>query len=79
VRFVGLKTISKNHEFSLSQLRKFIKFGLPHYKVKGKILVDSEEFENWFSNNFKVEHIKSSKDIESIVSKIVAEYRGDSP
>lgn len=79
MRFVSLKTLSKKHDISVSQIRKFIKLGLSHYRVRGKILVDPDEFEKWFSNNFKVGSTESLKDIESIVSKIVAEYRGDSP
>jgi len=79
VRFVSLKTLSKKHDISVSQLRRFIKLGLSHYRVKGKILVDPDEFEKWFSNEFKVVNEKPIKKIEDIVSNIISEYRSDSP
>ena len=78
MRFVSLK-MSTKHDISVSQLRKFIKLGLSHYRVRGKILVDPDEFEQWFSNEFKVEKEKPIKKIEGIVSKIISEYRSDSP
>jgi hypothetical protein len=49
-----LKTLSKDKFVSVSTIRQFIKLGLPHYRMRGKILVDSEEYDQWFRQRFRV-------------------------
>ncbi len=64
------ETLSKLNSISVSKLRQLIKQGLPHYKVKRKILVDPDEFYLWFEQEFKV---KNSTLNDNQVDKIVEE------
>ena len=48
MELVDLKTLSKDISISVFKLRKFAKTGMPHYRVGNKILVNPQEFEDWF-------------------------------
>ncbi len=73
-RFIDLKTLSKLNSISVSNLRQLIKQGLPHYKVKRKILVDPDEFYLWFEQKFKVKNsIPDDVRIDKIVEETLAE------
>jgi hypothetical protein len=71
MRFVSLKTLSKDHDLSISQLRKFLKQGMPYYRPQKKILVDPEEFERWFSARFRAKSHTTRDRLDAIVSKIL--------
>ena len=45
---VDLKVLAKSTSLSIFTCRKYVKMGMPHYRVGRKILVDQEEFEIWF-------------------------------
>ena len=73
--FIDLKTLSKLNSISVSKLRQLTKQGLPHYKVKRKILVDPEEFYLWFEQEFKVKNsIPHDNRIDKIVEETLAEF-----
>ena len=48
MKLVGLKELSERTPLSVFTFRKYIKKGMPHYRVGRKILVDLQEFEAWF-------------------------------
>jgi hypothetical protein len=53
MKFHDLKSLSKEYPFSVFTFRKFVKMGLPHYRVGRKILVNPEEFDYWLKR-FKI-------------------------
>ncbi len=48
MKLVNLKVLAKQTSLSVFTFRKYVKIGMPHYRVGRKILVDAEEFEAWF-------------------------------
>jgi hypothetical protein len=53
MKYQDLKSLSKEYPISVFTFRKFIKMGLPHYRIGRKILVNPEEFEYWLKR-FKI-------------------------
>jgi len=48
MKLVDLKVLAKQTSLSVFTFRKYVKIGMPHYRVGRKILVNPEEFEAWF-------------------------------
>jgi hypothetical protein len=48
MKLVDLKGLSERTPLSVFTFRKYVKIGMPHYRVGRKILVNPEEFEAWF-------------------------------
>ena len=53
-------------------IRDYLKTGMPHYKLKGKILVKRSEFDKWMEG-FKVNH---QEKIREIVNEVMADIGG---
>ena len=69
-RYFDLKGLSTYSSLCVSTLRDHIKVnGLPHYQVKGKILIKKSEFDLWFSK-FKVVRVQ---DPEKIANEVMRE------
>ena len=62
MKLVNLKELSERMPLSIFTFRKYIKKGMPHYRVGRKILVDIDEFEIWFQQ-FKCESHQAKDDI----------------
>jgi len=71
MQLVNLRTLSKQSSISVSKLRKFVKKGLPHYRLGRKILVDPEEFETWFKARFGANANPESGDLGQIIDVIL--------
>ncbi|MBC2710627.1 MAG: helix-turn-helix domain-containing protein [Desulfosarcina sp.] len=68
MKLVDLKTLSTSASLSVATLRNYIKMGMPHYRVRRKILIDLEEFNQWmqqFRNNANQE----SPDFRQVVDE----------
>ena len=50
MKLQDLKTLSKEKSISVFTFRKFVKMGLPHFRIGRKILVNPEEFDTWFES-----------------------------
>jgi len=48
MQLVDLKTLSDQISISVFTLRKYVKMGMPHYRVGRKILVEQTDFKAWF-------------------------------
>ena len=48
MKLVDLNKLSEQTSLSVFTCRKYVKKGMPHYRVGRKILVDLKEFEIWF-------------------------------
>lgn len=48
MELLDLKALSKQTSLSVFTFRKYVKTGMPHYRIGRKILIDPKEFETWF-------------------------------
>ena len=74
MNLINLKALGKELSLSVHTLRKFIKMGMPHYKVGNKFLVDSKEVEPWFARHFRHETNINNDDLGSILDDAIANY-----
>ena len=69
-KYFDLKGLSKYSSMGVSTLRDYLKDAaapMPHFKVKGKILVKQSEFDAWIESNFRVD----GSELETIVDGIM--------
>jgi hypothetical protein len=57
-QYFDLRTLSNYSCLAVPTLRDYMREGLPHFKLKGKILVKRSEFDGW------IEAFRIAKDIE---------------
>ena len=74
MKLQDLKSLSKECCISVFTFRKFVKIGMPHYRIGRKILVDSQEFEDWFEK-FKVVSNSRLSNIDELLENIVNEVK----
>jgi len=73
MKLQDLKTLSKEKSISVFTFRKFVKMGLPHFRLGRKILVNPEEFDNWFEMRFKVSSTSQSRNLDQLVQDTMVE------
>jgi hypothetical protein len=72
MKYLSLKKLAEEKSIPVSTIRSFIKTGLPHYRPGSKkILVNSDEFDQWFSYNFRVEAGPRSDDIDGLIDEVL--------
>jgi hypothetical protein len=71
---VDLKTLAVKTALSVFTLRKLIKKGMPHYRVERKILINPQEFEDWFQR-FKAGSIQVPDNIGNLVDKSIEKIK----
>jgi len=71
MNLIDLKTLGKEMSLSVHTLRKFIKMGMPHYRVGKKFLVSSKEVEPWFARHFRQETDNNPDDLDSILNDVL--------
>jgi len=67
-RLLDLKSLSKYSSLGVGTLRDYIRSGgLPHFKLKGKILVRLAEFNNW------VEYfmVGTKQELDALVNDVI--------
>ena len=72
MKYQDLKSLAKETSLSVYTMRKFIKMGLPHYRLDRKILVNPKEFDAWFKERFRVSKEPSDADIDRMVKDTLA-------
>ncbi|MFZ0451220.1 MAG: helix-turn-helix domain-containing protein [Desulfatiglandaceae bacterium] len=73
--YLDLPRLAEYSSLGLSTLRDHIRRGgLPAYKVKGKILIHRQEFDQWIQR-FRV---SKSQDLDSLVDEIIDDLKGKS-
>ena len=72
MKLKDLKTLGKEMSLSVHTLRKFIKLGMPHYRVGNKFLVDSNEVDPWFARHFRHETDNNTDDLGSILDDVLS-------
>ena len=67
-RFLDLKNLSAYSSLGIPTLREYLKSGgLPHFKLRGKILVRLSEFEQWLES-FRVDNKQT---LDSLVNNVM--------
>ena len=74
MNLVDLKTLSERTSLSVFTIRKFIKDGMPHYRVSRKILVDLQDFEKWFQE-FKCGSDVKHGDLDFLLDEALNKFR----
>jgi hypothetical protein len=62
MKYMDLKELSAAKKYSVGTLRRFLKKGMPHYRQGRKILVDPDEYDDWFRKNFRQVVVAPSHD-----------------
>jgi excisionase family DNA binding protein len=78
VEYLDTKTLSKKTSLSVFTLRKFAKMGMPHVRVGRKILVKTDDFEEWFENKHRVSSGVRMCKIDQILSEALSDLGLDS-
>jgi len=71
MKLKDLKSLSKEYSISVFALRKFVKSGLPHFRLGRKILVKPEEFEDWFMR-FRVDTSSHNCNLDEIIQDAIS-------
>ena len=79
MKYHDLKTLSKETSLSVFTLRKFVKMGLPHFRVGNKILVKSEDFSKWFETHHKGVCASEKPTLDTVLEKAFIEAGLNSP
>jgi hypothetical protein len=67
-RLLDLRSLSKHSSLGVPTLRDYLRSGgLPHFKLKGKILVRLSEFNDWLES-FRVD---SKQEINELVNDVI--------
>ena len=77
MQLIDLKSLSKEMSLSVYTLRKFIKRGMPHYRVGRKILVDYGEVKPWFAQHFRQDANSNNDVFDKILEKALAKIDGE--
>jgi hypothetical protein len=72
-RLLDLKGLSEYSSLGIPTLRDYLRSnGLPHYKLKGKILVRLAEFNNWLES-FRVD---TKPELNNLVDDVLKSLKG---
>jgi hypothetical protein len=73
VEYQDLKTLSKMTSISVFTLRKFVKMGMPHFRLGRKILIKPDDFREWFEGHCRASSVEPTSEIDRIVSEALKE------
>ena len=72
-QYFDLKGLNIYSSMGISTLRDYIRSGdLPHFKLKGKILIKRSEFDKWLEN-FRTAHAKQN--LNELVDEILTDFK----
>ena len=71
--YFDLKSLSEYSSLAIPTLRDYLKIGLPHFRLKGKILVRRSDFDTW------IEHyrVDANSELTNVVDEILGRLEGD--
>jgi excisionase family DNA binding protein len=71
-RYLDLRGLSRYSSLAVPTLRDYIRQGsLPHYRLRGKLLVRKSDFDAWIEQ-FKVDE---REDLDTLVEDVVASFK----
>jgi hypothetical protein len=72
-RLLDLKGLSEYSSLGIPTLRDYLRSnGLPHYKLKGKILVRLSEFEQWLESY----RVDTNPELSNLVDDVLKSLKG---
>ena len=72
-RLLDLKGLSEHSSLGVPTLRDYLRSGgLPHFKLKGKIIVRLSEFDQWLES-FRVD---TKQKLSNLVDDVLADLKG---
>lgn len=74
MKYQDLKSLSKETCLSVFKLREFIKMGLPHFRVGRKILVNPEEYDEWFKKHHRAVSKHENQDVDQIITQVLSGF-----
>jgi hypothetical protein len=75
-QYFDLKALSGYSSLGVGTLRDYPQIGLPHFKLKGKILVKRSEFDGWMEG-FRVDKNEEVNEIVDGVIKGLSEFKSE--
>ena len=71
-KYMDLKGLSEYSSLKIPTLRDRLRDvdPLPHFKVKGKILVKKSEFDTWMESRFRVRESRLTEVVESVMASL---------
>ena len=70
-QYLDLKGLSAYSAVSVGSLRDYVKTGMPHFKLKGKILVKRSEFDAWLERY----RVNKKQDLNNIVDDVISSLK----
>lgn len=70
--YLDLRRLSVYSSLGVPTLRGYLKSGLPHYKLQGKILVRVEHFDKWIEQFL----VNKKQDLTQIVDSVLSDIKG---
>lgn len=67
MNYIDVKTVVKKTSLSKSKIYKFVKQGMPNYKVGRKYLFEEEKIDAWLAQNFKSTPDDNDIDLDKII------------
>ena len=71
MEYIDVKTAAKRTSLSRHSLYKFVKQGMPHYRVGKKILFKQGDIDSWFAQQFKSEANDNDINLDQILKKAI--------
>jgi hypothetical protein len=72
VEYLDLRGLSVYSSLAVPTLRDYLREGrLPHYKLKGKIIVKKSEFNSWLENY----RVDKHEDLDDLVDDVVQAFK----
>jgi hypothetical protein len=69
--YFDLPALSKYSCLGVPTLRTYLKIGLPHFRLKGKILIKRSEFDQWLESY----RVNKKKDLKNMVDDVMANLK----
>lgn len=71
-QYFDLRGLSAYSAISVGSLRDYVKTGLPHFKLKGKILVKKSEFDSWLERY----RVNRTQNLNHLVDSVMSDIAG---
>ncbi len=71
MEYMDLKELSVSKKYCVGTLRRFLKKGMPHFRVGRKILVNPDEYDKWFRDNFRQVVVAPTSDSPDDIGDLV--------
>ena len=70
--YFDVKGLNRYSSLGCSTIRSYLKRGLPHFKVKGKILIKRSDFDKWMEKY----RVNKQQDLRRLVDETMEQLKG---